>query len=299
RTSHGCRSWWNLPSRWSHYHRRLRPDLRATSSVPSIASTLDAHLNLRVDQLAQRMDDQRNLMRQLLNQISLAQNLSLGQPGEERRMDKCADRQLDGVDSRRQVIENPSQAQSTNTPPRQRRREGQPWQINEEVNQHRPNLKGRQCDRPAMCAEDVEKLMNDRLRDLKTGGNFEDALHHLYNLRKKSDKSLRDYIKRLKAEKANIVGCDDRIASSAFKKGLPAEHNLYRKLTITHSQTVAEMDLETKINKPARLLIGFNDATTVTVGTIDLDVYSSPVISSQTFMVINEVSPYNDILGRP
>ncbi|XP_021802679.1 uncharacterized protein LOC110746747 [Prunus avium] len=59
---------------------------------------------------------------------------------------------------------------------------------------------------------------------------------HLFNLRKKSDESLRDYIKRFKAEKANIVGCDDRIASSAFKKGLPAEHDLYRELTITPSQ---------------------------------------------------------------
>ncbi|CAL8168493.1 unnamed protein product [Prunus armeniaca] len=27
-----------------------------------------------------------------------------------------------------------------------------------------------------MCAEDVEKLVNDRFRDLKTGGNLEDAL---------------------------------------------------------------------------------------------------------------------------
>ncbi|CAL8168152.1 unnamed protein product [Prunus armeniaca] len=426
-----------------------------------------------------------------------------------------------------------------------------------------------------MCIEDVEKLMNDRLRDLKTGGNLDDALRkeidqanstpftaeieqaappkrfstpsfthfkgdsdpeshlkhfksvmilhkaddalmckvfvvtlrgaaqdwfhtlpsgsinsfkelayvftkeytsyrtikknpdHLYNLRKKSDESLRDYIKRFKAEKANIVGCDDRIASSAFKKGLPAEHDLYRELTITPSQTLAEvyataeryalwdddriaakkstkqedqpnkragqrsdgfsdknkdrrrshpqgdatagenytkftipihqilaqvknkpwvrrppplkgdpdkrdtskycafhgthghttnnclawkahleelvkeghctefiakqaiqriedrdtakeppqkvirintilqlaviqqMGLEAKINKSARSLTGFNGATTVTVGTIDLDVYSPPVVCLQTFMVINEVSPYNGILGRP
>ena len=64
---------------------------------------------------------------------------------------------------------------------------------------------------------------------------------HLFNLRKKSDESLRDYIKRFKAEKANIVGCDDRIASSAFKKGLPAEHDLYRELTIAPSQTLAEV----------------------------------------------------------
>ncbi|XP_020410654.1 uncharacterized protein LOC109946638 [Prunus persica] len=61
---------------------------------------------------------------------------------------------------------------------------------------------------------------------------------------------------------------------------------------------IQQMGLETKINKSARSLTGFNGATTVTVGTIDLDVYSPLVISSQTFMVINEVSPYNDILGR-
>ncbi|CAL2240672.1 unnamed protein product [Prunus armeniaca] len=58
---------------------------------------------------------------------------------------------------------------------------------------------------------------------------------HLFNLHKKSDESLRDYIKRFKAEKANIVGCNDQIASSAFKKGLSTEHNLFRELTIVIS----------------------------------------------------------------
>ncbi|BFG19662.1 hypothetical protein CerSpe_059360 [Prunus speciosa] len=425
-----------------------------------------ADLNLRVDQLALRMDDQSNLMRQLLNQISLAQNLGLGQLGEERRMDDCANRQIDGrragqagvsrqgegqqrdqlasmsqasaghtqsivrgrqgprlhvrdrlgsqrnaprglgsqgdqpddhrnedreerrsavhssrnilqrlgsqggqpdnlhgenreerrsaahsrrTNSRRQAEENHSQAQSTNMPPRQRSRETPTLRINEEVNQRRPNHEGRRQVQPAMRAEDVKKLVSDQLRDLKAGGNFEDALRkemdqanstpftveieqaappkrfstpsftpfkgdsdpeshlkhfksvmilhkaddalmckvfvmtlrgaaqdwfhtlpsgsissfkelayvfakeytsyrtikknpdHLFNLRKKSDESLRDYIKRFKAEKANIVGCDDRIASSAFKKGLPAEHDLYRELTIAPSQTLAEV----------------------------------------------------------
>ncbi|CAL2238995.1 unnamed protein product [Prunus armeniaca] len=37
------------------------------------------YLNLRVDHLTQRMDDQNNLMRQFLNQVNLAQNLGLGQ----------------------------------------------------------------------------------------------------------------------------------------------------------------------------------------------------------------------------
>ncbi|CAL2239102.1 unnamed protein product [Prunus armeniaca] len=59
------------------------------------------------------------------------------------------------------------------------------------------------------------------------------------------------------------------------------------------------MGLKTKINKSAKSLTGFNGSTTVTVGTIDLGFYYPPVISSQTFMVIDEASPYNGILGRP
>ncbi|CAL2256265.1 unnamed protein product [Prunus armeniaca] len=44
---------------------------------------------------------------------------------------------------------------------------------------------------------------------------------HIFNLKKKHDESLRYYIRRFKAEKSNIVGCNDRIAYFAFKKGLP------------------------------------------------------------------------------
>ncbi|CAL2265694.1 unnamed protein product [Prunus armeniaca] len=62
---------------------------------------------------------------------------------------------------------------------------------------------------------------------------------------------------------------------------------------------IQQMGLETKINKSARSQTGFKGATMITVGKIDLDVYSPPLISSQTFMVIDEVSLYNDILGRP
>ncbi|CAL2241714.1 unnamed protein product [Prunus armeniaca] len=391
-----------------------------------------ADLNMRVDQLAQKMDDQTNLMRQLLHQINLVQNLDFGQPGEERMMDErtdgsstgtkqveqeWADKERDNnvislpachkhlqathkamcekdsahdltsggqtdnrrnedreerrsttlsqrniherlgpqggqlgnphnedreerhstdrsrrTNSHRQVTENPSQAQSTNTLPKQRSREGQPLQTNEEVTRSRPNRKGRQRDRLAMCAEDVEKFVNNRLRDLKIDGNFKDALRvevdransspftveiegdsdpeshlkhfkslmilykaedalmckvftmtlqgaaqdwfhtlpsgsisnfkelayvftkeytsyrsikknpdHLFNLHKKSDESLRDYIKRFKAERANIVGCDDQIASSAFKRGLPTECELYRELTISPRQTLVEV----------------------------------------------------------
>ncbi|CAL2245233.1 unnamed protein product [Prunus armeniaca] len=61
---------------------------------------------------------------------------------------------------------------------------------------------------------------------------------------------------------------------------------------------IQQMGLEVKINKSAKSLTGFNGATVI-VGTIELDIYAPPVISSQTFMVIDEVSPYNGILGRP
>ncbi|CAL8152784.1 unnamed protein product [Prunus armeniaca] len=64
---------------------------------------------------------------------------------------------------------------------------------------------------------------------------------HLFNLRKKPDESLRDYLRRFKAEKANIIGCNDQVPSSAFKKGLPIEHELYRELAITPSQTLVEV----------------------------------------------------------
>ncbi|CAL9005037.1 unnamed protein product [Prunus brigantina] len=36
------------------------------------------------------------------------------------------------------------------------------------------------------------------------------------------------------------MGCDDRITSLTLKKGLPINHGLYRELTITPSQTLAE-----------------------------------------------------------
>ncbi|CAL9016032.1 unnamed protein product [Prunus brigantina] len=200
-------------------------------------------------------------------------------------------------------MEESSQAQSTNLPHGQGNQGAQLLQVDEEVNHSCLNYEGRQRDRQALRTEDVEKLVNDQLRNLKIGGNFEDALRrevdqansmpftaeieqsappkrfstpsfthfkgdsdpetHLKHFKSvmilhKADDALmckifvitlrgaaQDWFhtlpSRFKAEKANIVGCDDRIASSAFKKGLPAEHDLYRELTITPSQTLAEV----------------------------------------------------------
>ncbi|CAL8174054.1 unnamed protein product [Prunus armeniaca] len=75
-----------------------------------------ADLSLRVDELGQRMDDQSNLMRQLLNQISLAQNLGLGQLGEERRMDDRTGRELDGYQAGRAGVSRQGEGQQRDRP---------------------------------------------------------------------------------------------------------------------------------------------------------------------------------------
>lgn len=57
--------------------------------------------------------------------------------------------------------------------------------------------------------------------------------------------------------------------------------------------------MEPKINKLARLLTAFNGTTLIIVETIDLNIHSPPVVCLQIFMVIEDVSPYNEILARP
>lgn len=68
---------------------------------------------------------------------------------------------------------------------------------------------------------------------------------------------------------------------------------------ILQLSVIQQMDMENKISRSTRSLNGFNVATLIIVGTIDLDVYSLSVISSQTFMIIDAISPYKGILGRP
>ncbi|CAL2238644.1 unnamed protein product [Prunus armeniaca] len=61
---------------------------------------------------------------------------------EERRFTAFSQR----TNSHHQAIENPSQAMSTNTPSRQRSREGRTLRTNEEANQCHPNHEGHQHD---------------------------------------------------------------------------------------------------------------------------------------------------------
>ena len=63
---------------------------------------------------------------------------------------------------------------------------------------------------------------------------------HLFNVKKNPKESLRDYVKRFKAEKAKIVGHDDSIASAAFQKGFPADHPLFGEMIMKEDLTLAD-----------------------------------------------------------
>ncbi|KAM2079620.1 hypothetical protein ACFX1R_027108 [Malus domestica] len=62
---------------------------------------------------------------------------------------------------------------------------------------------------------------------------------HFFDVKKNPKESLRDYMRRFKAEKAKIVGCNDSIARAAFQKELPAYHPLFGKLIMKEDLTLA------------------------------------------------------------
>ncbi|XP_068331657.1 uncharacterized protein [Pyrus communis] len=63
--------------------------------------------------------------------------------------------------------------------------------------------------------------------------------NHLFNVKKNPKESLRDYVKRFKAEKVRIVGCNDSMARATFQKGLPADYPLFKKLIMKEDLTLA------------------------------------------------------------
>lgn len=49
---------------------------------------------------------------------------------------------------------------------------------------------------------------------------------------------------------------------------------------ILQLSVVQQIGMEAKINKSLKSLTDFNEATSITVGTLELDIYSPPVISA-------------------
>ncbi|KAB2602525.1 hypothetical protein D8674_003530 [Pyrus ussuriensis x Pyrus communis] len=62
---------------------------------------------------------------------------------------------------------------------------------------------------------------------------------HLFKMKKDPNKSLHTYIKRFKTEKVKIIGCDNSIACSAFRKELPADHQLLGELIMGENLILA------------------------------------------------------------
>ena len=54
----------------------------------------------------------------------------------------------------------------------------------------------------------------------------------------------------------------------------------------------------THLSSASRVLFEFNGATTLTVGDIDLSIKAGPVTQQVLFSVVEDLSPYNAIVGR-
>ena len=53
-----------------------------------------------------------------------------------------------------------------------------------------------------------------------------------------------------------------------------------------------------RLSSAGRILFGFNGATTVTMGDITLPVIVGPVVQQVMFLVVEDLGPYNAIVGR-
>ncbi|KAM2140898.1 hypothetical protein ACFX1Q_007242 [Malus domestica] len=63
---------------------------------------------------------------------------------------------------------------------------------------------------------------------------------HLFNVKKNPKGSLCNYMKRFKAEKAKIIGCEDLIASATFQKGHVANHPLFGEMIMKEYLTLVD-----------------------------------------------------------
>ncbi|XP_068332842.1 uncharacterized protein [Pyrus communis] len=75
---------------------------------------------------------------------------------------------------------------------------------------------------------------------------------HLFNVKKNLKESFRDYVKKFKAEKAKIVGCNNSIASVAFQKGLQANHPLFGELIMKEDLTLTDSFALFKLPKQSK-----------------------------------------------
>ncbi|XP_008378668.3 uncharacterized protein [Malus domestica] len=79
-----------------------------------------------------------------------------------------------------------------------------------------------------------------KIFDITLQGEVQDwTSDHLFNIVEDHWETITDYVKRFKAEKTKIVGCNEDIAMAVFRNGLPTEHPLFRKLIMGEELTLA------------------------------------------------------------
>ncbi|XP_050131522.1 uncharacterized protein LOC126607861 [Malus sylvestris] len=82
------------------------------------------------------------------------------------------------------------------------------------------------------------KLSLVLIKEYSSNRSIKRTSDYLFSIIKDPWATIRDYVKRFKAEKAKIVGCNEDIATSTFKNGHLTKHHLYRKLIMGEKLTL-------------------------------------------------------------
>ncbi|XP_070678931.1 uncharacterized protein [Malus domestica] len=85
---------------------------------------------------------------------------------------------------------------------------------------------------PPRSIQNLSKLSLVFTKEYSSYRSIKKKSNHLFSMKKNQKESLCTYVKRFKAEKAKIVGCDDNIACSTFQKGLLADHLFFGELIV-------------------------------------------------------------------
>ncbi|XP_068344052.1 uncharacterized protein [Pyrus communis] len=96
------------------------------------------------------------------------------------------------------------------------------------------------CTLPPKSVRSFNELSSVFTKEYSSYRSIKKKSDHLFNSKKNPKESFRDYVKRFKAKKERIVGYNDLIARAAFQKGLPADHQLFRKLIMKEDLTLAD-----------------------------------------------------------
>ncbi|CAN6686068.1 unnamed protein product [Malus baccata var. baccata] len=94
---------------------------------------------------------------------------------------------------------------------------------------------------PPQLIQSFNKLSFVFTKEYSSNHAIKRTSDHLFSIVKDPREIIRDYVKRFKVEKAKIVGCNEDIATTAFRNGLPTEHPLFKKLIMGEELTLTAL----------------------------------------------------------